>query len=164
VGDFNGDGKPDLVVANTGHTQSPGSTVSVLLNVAPVGATSPSFAPQQTFAAGPRPHAVAVGDLNGDGKPDLVVANDYSQVRNGTVSVLLNTTPTAATIPSFAPRQTFTTDSRPFSVAVGDFNGDGKPDLAVANYSSNTLSVLLNMTPVGATSPSFAPQLTFLTG
>jgi hypothetical protein len=65
------------------------------------------------------------------------------------VSVLLNTTVTGATIPAFAPQQAFATGRSPFSVAVGDFNGDGKPDLAVANHDSNTVSVLLNnMVPV----------------
>src|SRR5262249_56821286 len=82
----------------------------------------------------------------------------------GAVYVLLNTTPTGATAPSFAPAQAFATGSFPLSVAVGDVNGDGKPDLVVANFNSNTVSVLLNTTPTGATTPSFAPQRTFATG
>jgi hypothetical protein len=158
VGDFNGDGKPDLVVANRGNFGYD-DAVSVLLNTTPTGATTPSFAPQQTFAAGPG--GLAVGDFNGDGKPDLVVTN----FNDNTVSVLLNTTPTGATIPSFAPQQTFATGIHPDSVAVGDFNLDGKPDLVIANYyDSGTVSVLLNTTPTGATTPSFAPQQTFATG
>ncbi len=160
VGGFNDDGKPDLAIAN----ELPNSTVSVLLNTTPTGATIPSFAPRQTFATGPIAYSVTVGDFNGDGKPDLVVTNDYGSFRNGTVSVLLNTTPAGATTPSFAPQQTFATGSRPFAAVLGDFNGDGKPDLAVANYKSNTVSALLNTTPAGATIPSFAPQQTFATG
>ena len=65
VGDVNGDGKPDLVVANEGS-----NTVSVLL-----GNGNGTFQAQQTFATGTDPISVAVGDVNGDGKPDLVVAN-----------------------------------------------------------------------------------------
>jgi hypothetical protein len=135
VGDFNGDGLPDLAVANAGS-----DTVSVLLDTTPPGATTPSFAPQQTFPTGFGGVAVAVGDFDGDGKPDLAVTSSSP----GTVSVLLNTTAAGATTPSFAPPQTFATDANPISVAVGDFNGDGKPDLAVANANSDTVSVLLN--------------------
>jgi hypothetical protein len=48
---------------------------------------------------------------------------------------------------SFIARRDFAAGSVPFSVAVGDFNGDGKPDLAVANGGSNSVSVLINNTP-----------------
>jgi hypothetical protein len=155
VGDVNGDGMPDLLVANSSD-----NTVSVLLNTTTPGATTPSFAIQQAFAAGAGPDTVAVGDLNGDGKPDLVVAN----LSAGTVSVLLNTTvPGAATL-SFVTQQPFAVGNKPRSVAVGDVNGDGKPDLIVANSSDNTVSVLLNTTPPEATTATFATQQTFATG
>src|SRR5262249_40680782 len=65
------------------------------------------------------------------------------------VSVLLNTTAPGATTPTFAARQTFATGSSPWSVALGDLNGDYRPDLAVANNGPNTVSVLLNtLTPI----------------
>ncbi|OWK35245.1 beta strand repeat-containing protein [Fimbriiglobus ruber] len=155
VADVNGDGKPDLIVANYDS-----GTVSVLLNTTAAGATTPSFAPQQTFAVGSGPHSVVVADVNGDGKPDLIVANYASD----TVSVLLNTTTTGATTPSFAAQQTFAVGSLPEAVTVADVNGDGKPDLAVVNFASNNVSVLLNTTTAGATTASFAPQQTFAVG
>jgi len=71
--------------------------------------------------------------------PDLAVANDGSN----TVSVLLNATAPGAANPSSAVKVDFPTGSSPTSVAFGDFNRDGKPDLAVANKDSNTVSVLL---------------------
>src|SRR5208282_1791509 len=101
-----------------------------------------SFAPQQAFGTGNDPISVTTADVNGDGLPDLIVANQ----NDNTVSVLLNTTAPGATTPSFATQQTFATGSAPISVTAADVNGDGKPDLIVANYGSNTVSVLLNTT------------------
>ncbi len=155
LGDVNGDGLLDLVVANTGSND-----VSVLLNTTAPGATTLSFTTQQTFATGSSPISVAFGDVNGDGLLDLAVAN----LSSDNVSVLLNTTTPGATTPTFAPRQNFATGDGPLSVALGDVNGDGLLDLVVANTGSNTVSVLLNTTAPGATTPTFATQQTFATG
>src|SRR4029077_6619241 len=95
-----------------------------------------------------------LADVNGDGKPDLIVADQAARA----VSVLLNAT-TPGSNPSFATQQTFAAGSEPVSVALGDFNGDGLPDLAVANYSDNTVSVLLN-TPVTITRGSATGTIT----
>src|SRR5205085_1187753 len=120
VGDFNGDGTPDLVVANYGSYFSPGDTVSVLLSNG-----DGSFQSAGTFPAGSRPSSVAVGDFDGDGHLDLAVANEA----NDTVSVLLGNGDG-----TFQTARNFPVGIRPQSVAVGDFDGDGHLDLAVANY------------------------------
>src|SRR5207245_2226375 len=124
------------------------------------GAAPPSFAAKQDFPTSTTPVSVTVGDLNGDGKLDLAVAN----LNSNTVSVLLNTTAPGAAMPSFAAKQDFPTGTTPFSVTVGDVNLDGKLDLAVANSNSNTVSVLLNTTAPGAATPSFAAKQDFNTG
>ena len=151
---MNGDGKPDLLVTAGGR-----ANVGVLLNMTAPGATTTSFVAEQTFATGSSPHRVITVDVNGDGKPDLIVGNYGS----GSTSVLLNTTIPGATTLSFTSQQTFAVGSDPYSLAAVDLNGDGKPDLCVVNKTSASLGVLLNLTPAGATVAAFAPQHTFLT-
>ncbi|PYM87134.1 MAG: hypothetical protein DME09_00365, partial [Candidatus Rokuibacteriota bacterium] len=127
MGDFDGDGKPDLAVANGGSND-----VSVLL-----GNGDGTFKPAKNYEAGlgGGPLWVAVGDFNLDGKLDLVVANSSSD----SVGVLLGNGDG-----TFRPSVTFPAGgTAPQSVAVGDFNGDGKPDLAVASYYSNNVTVLI---------------------
>jgi len=149
IADLDGDGKPDLAVAN-----QTSNSVSVFRNTATYG--SISFAARVDFAAGGQPSSVAIGDLDGDGKPDLAVANSSSN----TVSVLRNTA-TSGSI-SFAAHVDFATGASPFSVAIGDLDGNGKPDLAVANFGDNTVSVLRNTATSG--SISFAASVNFATG
>jgi hypothetical protein len=154
IRDINGDGKPDLAVANLFT-----NTVSILLNITAPGAPTPTFAPQETFLTGTGPRSVSIDDFNADTKPDLVVANGVSN----TASILLNTTDTGAASPTFAPQVPFPTGSYPWSVSIGDINGDGKPDLAVTNRGSDTASILLNTTATGGP-PTFATKVDFPTG
>ncbi len=134
VGDFNGDGVPDLAVADRGY-QTPGNTVSILL-----GNGDGTFRDPQIYTVGTYPRSVVVGDINGDGHLDVVVANSGSN----TVTVLLGNGDG-----SLGAALSYAVGSSPQSVAVGDFNGDGFLDLAVANqgtardYSDSDLSILL---------------------
>ena len=148
--DLDGDGKPDIVNVNKSS-----NTISVLRNTS--AGSNPSFAAKVDFATGQEPLAVVISDVTGDGKPDIVVANSVS----GTVSVLRNliTTPGGITTASFAAKADFVTGSYPFSVAVGDLDFDGKPDLAVVHPYSGLLSILHN-TSAGNNSPVPAFQRT----
>ena len=127
VGDFNGDGKLDLVVANAGS-----KNVSILL-----GNGDGSFKAPLNFGA-PAPQSVAVGDFNGDGKLDVAVAN----LATGNISIRLGNGDGTLRAPV-----NYATGDSPNSIAVTDFNGDGKLDLAVVNGGNNTgvssVSILL---------------------
>ncbi len=130
VADVNGDGKDDLIIAN-----SYSDSMSTML-----GNGDGTFQAPQPFAVGVAPFNGVVADVNGDGKPDLVMLNSS----NGTVSVLLNNGDG-----TFQSPQTYTTGGDPVAVAVADINGDGKPDLVIANsspttHSNGNVSLLLN--------------------
>jgi hypothetical protein len=149
IGDLNADGRPDLAVAIADQTTSSDlpDDVSVLL-AKPGG----GFAAPAHYTTGYRPYALAIGDLNADGRPDLAVANYGS---NG-LSVLL-----ADGRGGFAEAITYPT-TRPWSVAIGDLNADGRPDVALADSDSGSVSVMPNTsTPSAEASPgalAFARQ------
>ena len=110
------------------------------------------------FGSGYGGDGLVVSDFNGDGKPDVAVAEGNFEDDEGgapKVTVLLNTTPKNSPTPSFGPQGTFATGANPTSVAAGDFNGDGKMDLVVGNLYGHPASVLISLTPVAATTPSF---------
>ncbi|MCP2732673.1 FG-GAP-like repeat-containing protein, partial [Limnofasciculus baicalensis] len=110
----------------------------------------PNFAAATSFPVGVDATSVAVGDLNGDGKPDLAVTNFNSD----SVSVLLGTGSG-----SFGAATSFFVGEGPSAIATGDFNTDGRPDLAVANRFTNNVSVLL-----GTGTGSFGASTTFGAG
>jgi hypothetical protein len=134
-GDFNGDGKPDLVVANRAD-----NSVSVFM-----GSGDGSFSTAVSYPAGPSARAVVAADLNGDNRSDIVVADPSCSLifppcpTTGSVSVLI-----ANADGTFNAAVSYPVNGYPVSVAAGDFNGDGKVDVVVANANSpGTVSVFL---------------------
>jgi len=131
LADFNGDGILDVAMAENGSNK-----VSVFLGM---GDIHLKFQPGVDYAVGANPISIAAGDFNGDGKPDLVVA-DIGGPAGANLSVLLNKGDGTGT---FLPAVPYGAGTNPNEVQVGDFNGDGKLDIAVANFSSNNVSILL---------------------
>ena len=129
LADLTGDGIPDLIVANSGSN-------NVLVYP---GTGDGEFAPAANgghgFFTGTNPTGLAVADLNGDGRPDLLVANSGSN----DVSVLLGQGSGATWTMTPGPR--IKTDAGPVAVAAGDILGTGRTDLAVANREANTVQV-----------------------
>jgi hypothetical protein len=150
IGDLNGDGLPDLVVANESD-----NTVSVFLQNAGGGLNSTATVTLPTGDA-TAPISVAIGDLNGDSRADLAVANN----NNNTATVFLQN----ANGPfGFTAQTPLATGGGPYSIVIGDLNGDGQPDLAVANNSNtfttgptNTVTVFLQNAD-GSYSPTTVP-------
>jgi uncharacterized delta-60 repeat protein len=120
VADVDGDGKPDLLV--TGYPNQ----CSVIHNKSTSGSVS-FDTPVQLATASSYNGGVAIADLNGDGKPELIVGS-------GTLSIFPNqSTPGTVTTSSFGPRVDVAVRSSIFHLSVADLNGDGLPDIVATN-------------------------------
>ena len=128
VGDFDGDGKPDLAVANGGDV-----TVSILMNQGG-GVFKPG--PNSPVAVGDGPGSIAVGDFDGDGKLDLAVG---SGAGTPVITILLGQ---GGGVFQAAPSSPIAVNEGFEAMALGDFNGDGIPDLAEANNRDNTVTII----------------------
>jgi FG-GAP-like repeat/IPT/TIG domain len=134
IADIDADGKADLIVSNTDS-----NTISILKNgSSPGNINSASFSAPVSFISGSKPALIDVGDLDGDGKPDIAVSNYLS----GTSSVFKNITATGVIDQnSFAAKSDFTSGQSPYGIVIGDLDGDGKPEISVANQGLNTITI-----------------------
>jgi hypothetical protein len=146
VGDLNGDGKPDFaeVDYNTGM-------LIVYLN----NGNGTFSGPAQTATGLINPASLVLTDISGDGKLDAVVSDFGSFGVNGVAVYLGNGDGT------FGAANSYTVNRRPLNVAVRDFNGDGKLDIATVGYEDNTYGVLLNNSVTADTTP---PNVTVVPG
>jgi predicted heme/steroid binding protein len=152
IADLDGNNSPDLVNVNASSND-----VSVLLNNG--DGTFPAT-PQNFAVGGVQPISIAPADFNGDGKIDLAVVGQGTNPKNTNVSALINTS--TATAVDFEASQNVVTGTTPVGGVIGsvrsaDFNGDTRPDLAVANGhipdATDTVSVLLNNYGSDTTAP-----------
>lgn len=132
VADFDASGRPDIAVADSG-----GDRVAVWFNSGNAGSPFPSagIVNTLTLPPGSMPQGLAVGDFNGDGKPDLVVPNPGNNSKS--VTVFLNLGAGA-----FAPGVTSPGGSDSFQAAVADFDRDGRQDVAVLDFLAGNVAVL----------------------
>jgi hypothetical protein len=149
IADVNGDGKNDIIATAA-------DLMVYLQNLSSPG----SFLAPVHYTVGAQPYAVIAQDLNGDGRPDLAVANlgsaDGSVKAN--LSVLLQNLSTPGT---FLLATNYTTDVRSWTIASGDLDGDGKPDLVVGNMGSfdgGSISIFFQDPAAPGT---FQPELTY---
>jgi hypothetical protein len=126
IADMNGDGAPDIVVVSGTSTVGDNGSVSVLLN-----AGDGTFTLKSTQSLGAQrtpPGEVAVADFTGDGVPDVIVADGWYRLLifpgHGDGSLW--------------PSLPFSLDLGAYNIAVGDYNRDGKPDVAVVTQNSST--------------------------
>lgn len=153
--DLDGDGLVDVVALNYGD-----KTISLFKNIGAVGTlNASSFATPVTIADAGGPYEVAIADLDGDGKPDLIVGNSD----NGTTAIFQNaTTPGTLSSNSFLPYFEMATGSGASSLAIADLDGDGKLDVVVCAVQSDYFSVFRNVSTGGVLSAnSFAPHVDF---
>ena len=125
AGDFDGDGKPDAVSTNTG-----GSNIATLLNASTSGSISMNTRVGTTLGSSTNPVCVVVADLDGNGKPDIAALTRA----NSSVNIFRNNS-TLGTI-TLGGRVSLSAISLPEFFAFCDFDGDGKPDMAVVNSST----------------------------
>ncbi len=159
IGDLDGDGRLDLAVANfSDHTISTFHNASTNGNIV--------YNQKTNFTTGRLPSSLYIGDINGDGKSDIVTTN----INDKTISIFLNTTSQSnsnsiekfktlnfkneieRTINTnighinFAPKVDITLGNEPSQVKLADLNNDGKVEIIVSNFISNSISVLINET------------------
>lgn len=137
-GDIDGDGKTDMATSNFG-----GSNISLLRNTSTIGVIS--FTTKIDFGLAPlaSPENIAIGDLNGDGKPDIAVPDWKSG--NVHVNVFRNTSVSGSI--SLAARVFYATAATPKYTAIGDLDSDGRADLSVVCNGANKVSVFRNLAP-----------------
>jgi len=128
LGDFNHDGNLDAAVTNFGTND-----ISILL-----GNGDGTFKAQSRFLAGGGPFSLASADFDGTGRIDLVVTTQNAALNGNGVRVFLGNGDG-----TFRFYQGLATGSSPAYVTVGDFNGDGVPDIAVVDAATNVVSIIL---------------------
>lgn len=147
--DLDGDGKPELIALN-----NTANTISLFKNMGGLGIVN--FTSAENYTVGSSPFGAAVGDLNGDGKPDVVIG-DYE---NNNIIVYKNASTEGSL--SLVEKKEYPSGQNPISIGIADFDSDGKPDIAAVNNNSYTVSIFRNTSTVD--SIKFAAKIDYFVG
>jgi len=154
VSDLDGDGKPDIVVAN--YTVG---SISVFRNTSVTGNINVANFVRNDFTAGTGATFISVADMDNDGKQDVIVANQGEN----TISIFKNIS-TSGNI-SFSSQIKIATPSTPIGIGIGDFDRNGWLDIATANHGNGTVSIFTNKGIFNAISTNnFNPRFGLITG
>ncbi len=138
-GDLDNDGKVDLVTSNL-----TANSISIFRNTSSKGTIGlASFAAKTDIGCTNQANHIAINDIDGDGKLDLIVGIKYTNV----ISIFRNTSSSGSI--SFATAVNFSSGNEPYFIAINDFNGDGKSDIVTSNKSSNDISIFENTSSSG---------------
>ena len=149
LGDVNGDGKADLVVSMSGGGSSSSGALGVLL-----GTGRGTFGTALAYPTGSAPSSMAIGDVNNDGKIDVITASKSG----GTISVLVGKGAGA-----FAANVDYTVGKQPFALALGDLNGDGSVDIVTVNLAPDSTSIDTVSVLLGKGDGTFVTKRDFVT-
>ncbi len=157
--DVDGDNKPDLIGSRNEPTAS---TMALMMNQSTVGNISFINTTLAALNLGAPTGHLAVGDLNLDGKPDLVASR--SGTTSNTVFVLMNTSSVGN--PNFSAPLVLTLDiiQGAREVGISDLNGDGKPEIVVTNSATNNIYIFKNQSAGGTLSINTTPVKIAVTG
>jgi hypothetical protein len=154
VSDLDGDGKPDMIIAN--YTAG---SISVFRNTSGIGNINVANFVRKDFSSGAGSTFISVADLDNDGKQDVIVANQGEN----TLSIFKNIS-TSGNI-SFNSPVKIATPSTPIGIGIGDFDKNGWLDIATANHGNGTVSIFTNKGIFNAISTNnFNPRFGLITG